>query len=379
MPSRWFRKEGILPVALGLAALGVASYFLLFAPELRTIGSLRAEIAAKDAEVAEAMKLRTEVAQSRVGEGARWEERLRTWERRVPSTPDTEHLLAEIGEMAVRHNLKAFGLTVAPAAGPAQGGAAPDPAAAGAGAPAQGKDGSRGSPVPPHLPVHLPGPRGVPRRDPAGAAPADDPVGVGQGKGGRHGGGNRAVGLAPEGAMKPIREWMGDKRVAAVLAGVAILFVGYRLIGSGIGSAPAVPATAVAPSPSAAVQEPAPTSAAPSPPPASSALPIPPGWTGPAWSWNRNPFLGPAAESSLAGRTARNGNGDAALVPRPEGPSPELRGTVVSGAAAMAIIRRIRLVPVGGKVGDWTLSRVEPYRVFLRRGNETRVLELYKQ
>ena len=140
MPSRWYRKEGILPVALGLAALGVASYFLLFAPELRTIGSLRAEIAAKDAEVSEAMKLRTEVAQSRVGEGARWEERLRAWERRVPSTPDTEHLLAEIGEMAVRHNLKAFGLTVAPAAGQAQGGAAPDPAAAGGGAPAQGKE-----------------------------------------------------------------------------------------------------------------------------------------------------------------------------------------------------------------------------------------------
>ena len=140
MPSRWYRKEGILPVAFGLAALGVASYFLLFAPELRTIGFLRAEIAAKDAEVTEAMKLRTEVAQSRVGDGAQWEERLRTWERRVPSTPDAEHLLAEIGEMAVRHNLKLFGLTVAPAAGPAQAGAAPDPAAAGAGAPAQGKE-----------------------------------------------------------------------------------------------------------------------------------------------------------------------------------------------------------------------------------------------
>jgi len=137
MPSRWLRKEGILPVVLGLAALGVASYFLLFAPELRTIGFLRAEIAAKDAEVAEAMRLRSEVAQSRVGEGARWEERLRTWERRVPSTPDTENLLSEIGEMAVRHNLKVFGLTVAPAAGSAQGG---DPAAATAGAPARGKD-----------------------------------------------------------------------------------------------------------------------------------------------------------------------------------------------------------------------------------------------
>lgn len=176
--------------------------------------------------------------------------------------------------------------------------------------------------------------------------------------------------------MKPIREWMGDKRVAAVLAGIALLFAGYRLIGSGTGSAPAVPATAVAPPPSAAVQEPAPTSAAPSPLPA--ALQIPPGWTGPAWSWNRNPFLGPAAESPPAGRPAKNGKGDAALVPRAEEPSPELRGTVVSGATAMAIFGN-RLVPVGGKVGDWTLSRVEPYRVSLRRGKETRVLELYKQ
>jgi len=140
MASRRFKKEGILPVVLGLAALGVASYFLLFAPELRTIGSLRAEIAAKDAEVAEAMKLRTEVAQSRVGEGARWEERLRTWERRVPPTPDTERLLSEIGEMAVRHNLRAFGLTVAPAAGSSQGGAAPEPVA-GVGEP-PGKEGA---------------------------------------------------------------------------------------------------------------------------------------------------------------------------------------------------------------------------------------------
>jgi len=124
---------------LGLAALGAASYFLLFVPELRTIRSLRAEVAVKDADVSEAMKLRTEVTQSRVGEGARWEERLQAWERRVPSTPDTGRLLAEIGEMAVRHNLKAFGLTVTPAAGSAQGG---DPTAAVGDAPAQGKEGA---------------------------------------------------------------------------------------------------------------------------------------------------------------------------------------------------------------------------------------------
>ena len=127
-------KEGILPVVLGLAALGAASYFLLFAPELREIRSLRAEIAAKDAEVAEAMKLRTAVAESRVGEGALWEERLRTWEQRVPSTPDTERLLAEIGELAVRHNLKAFGLTGASSA--------PDPSAAAPEAERDSKEGA---------------------------------------------------------------------------------------------------------------------------------------------------------------------------------------------------------------------------------------------
>lgn len=138
MPA-WFRKEGILPLALCLGALGFGSYYLLFVPELRTIRSLRAEIAAKETDVAEAVKLRTEVMQSRAGEGAQWEERLLAWERRVPSTPDTERLLTEIGEMAVRHNLKTFGLTVVAAPGSAQGEAAPDPNAV-AGATAQEKE-----------------------------------------------------------------------------------------------------------------------------------------------------------------------------------------------------------------------------------------------
>ncbi len=142
MPFRMPWKEGILPVVLGLAALGAASYFLLFAPELREIRSLRAEIAAKDAEVAEAMKLRTAVAQSRVGEGALWDESLRTWERRVPSTPDTGQLLAEIGELAVRHNLKAFGLIGVSSAGSPQGGSAPDSPAA---APEEGRDAKEGA------------------------------------------------------------------------------------------------------------------------------------------------------------------------------------------------------------------------------------------
>ena len=181
--------------------------------------------------------------------------------------------------------------------------------------------------------------------------------------------------------MKPIREWMGDKRVAGALAGVAILFVGYRLIGSGTGSAPSRSggrrrafAVGRRPGTGAGLRGSVAAAGVVGPP-------IPPGWTGPAWSWNRNPFLGPPRKfpggSSREERKRRCRPG-----PLPEGPSPELRGTVVSGATAMAIFRSNRsnrLVPVGGKVGDWTLSRVEPYRVSLRRGKETRVLELYKQ
>lgn len=113
-----FLKEGILPLALGLAALCAVSWFVLFSPELRAIRSLRAEIAAKDAEVAEALQLRAAVAESAGREGGRWEERLRTWKRRVPSRPDTGRLLEEIGDLAVRHRLDSFGLTVVPAAQP---------------------------------------------------------------------------------------------------------------------------------------------------------------------------------------------------------------------------------------------------------------------
>jgi Tfp pilus assembly protein PilO len=107
-----WKKEGILPLALALLVLGAASYLLLFAPELRTIRSLKAEAAAKDAEVTEALQQGAAVAEFRRGEAPRWMRRLRAWRERVPSSPATESLLAEIGELAVRRNLKAFGLTM---------------------------------------------------------------------------------------------------------------------------------------------------------------------------------------------------------------------------------------------------------------------------
>ncbi len=131
-PDIW-KKEGILSLALGLLGLAAASYFLLFVPELREIHGLKAEIARKNAEASEAMTLRAKVAESRTGEGERWDRRLRSWEERVPATKDTDRLLAEIASLAVRHNLKSFGLTAA--ADPSGQGVPPQEPAGGAPAP----------------------------------------------------------------------------------------------------------------------------------------------------------------------------------------------------------------------------------------------------
>ncbi|MBP2674047.1 MAG: Pilus assembly protein, PilO [Deltaproteobacteria bacterium] len=128
-----WKKEGILPVLLALAALAAASYYFLFAPEIRAIRGIKEEIARKDRDLAEAMALRAAVEGSRSGGGQRWDVRLRSWEERVPVSPDTDRLLSEIGGQAVRHRLKSFGLTVVqstaekaqpPAPPPAEGAAA---------------------------------------------------------------------------------------------------------------------------------------------------------------------------------------------------------------------------------------------------------------
>jgi hypothetical protein len=178
--------------------------------------------------------------------------------------------------------------------------------------------------------------------------------------------------------MSRIRQYAGDKRVAVALAAVAVLAVGYRLkvlrppspspavgsIEAAAPSAPPVETMAVA-----ALGD----SRTPPPPAA-----IPAGWSGPAWNWERNPFLPP------------NGPRDAATIGAAGGPpgesrAPTLRGTVAGGGGGAAIFRgdaadgRDVLVPLGGRIGGWTLAVVEPYRVCLRKGKETKVLELYRQ
>jgi len=188
--------------------------------------------------------------------------------------------------------------------------------------------------------------------------------------------------VVPGDALKSFREHLGNKYVAAALAALAALAVGYRVMqfhgGAGVSADPPVPAEVV---PTA--RGPAAHALAPGiegSPQLPSPEPIPAGWAGPAWNWDRNPFLLPRAERPP------DAPGLGTLEEADAGPGvPQLRGTVVGRGAGAAIFRGGRqegkdvLVPVGERIGGWTLAEVEPYRVTLRKGKETRVLELYRQ
>jgi hypothetical protein len=173
--------------------------------------------------------------------------------------------------------------------------------------------------------------------------------------------------------MKTLREWMGDRRVAAALAAVAVLFVVYRLYPKGAGESPPPPPPVAAGNPQSR------NIAAGSGPAAAPAVAdkIPSPAAGPArplkWSWDRNPFLHLWKERGVAGVPARDGDVTGGVAEPPMG----LRGTVITGNSGIAIFGN-RLVPVGGRVGDWTVERVDPYSVALRSGKEVRVVELYK-
>jgi hypothetical protein len=180
--------------------------------------------------------------------------------------------------------------------------------------------------------------------------------------------------------MKTPREWMQDRRVAAALAAVAVLFVVYRFYPKGAGETPTAP-------PPGAERTPPPqdilygSGPAAAPAVAGGGAAAAAGAARPlTWSWDRNPFLHQWREGGVGaipenrtGGAAKNGDvpGDVAE------PTMGLRGTVITGNSGIAIFDR-RLVPVGGRVGDWTVERVDPYSVALRNGKEVRVVELYK-
>lgn len=176
--------------------------------------------------------------------------------------------------------------------------------------------------------------------------------------------------------MSRLRDILRDRRVAGVLAVVALLLVGYRLlplrgkeapverpaVESGREGPGGIPAGGLEPAPE--MQE-SPNSVD------GVDLPEP----GIAWSWRRNPFLpvgstaSAAVDPGLSAGPSDPGEGKGMLA--------DLRGTVVAGSTGMAIFGS-RLVPVGGKVGDWTVEQVDPYRVVMHRGSETRVVDIFK-
>ncbi len=170
--------------------------------------------------------------------------------------------------------------------------------------------------------------------------------------------------------MKPVREWMRDKRIAALLAIVAVVVVGYRVATLRTKSAPALRAASQA-TPNAVRKD------------AGTAVPAPaPAGMQPAdraeapvrWSWDRNPFLPVGDGGRAEGRGAEVASSGAQT---PAGDLSDLRGTVVGGGTAVAIFGS-RVVATGESTGAWRVDRVQPYGVTVRRGNEVRRVEMFK-
>lgn len=161
---------------------------------------------------------------------------------------------------------------------------------------------------------------------------------------------------------------MRDPRVAGLLGGVAILLVGYRLYSTVAGK----PAPKEMPAVSAAKESaPEPEKIVPGAPgPDAAARTLPRRRNTIRWSWDRNPFL-----PSDAFR-ASTGPGGAAASREPKGLE-DLRGTVITRNSGIAIFGD-RLVPAGGTIDGWTVVKVDPYTVSLRRGGETRRVEMFK-
>jgi hypothetical protein len=175
--------------------------------------------------------------------------------------------------------------------------------------------------------------------------------------------------------MRTFRDWMQDRRVAAVLAAVAVLVVVYRFTPEWGGKTPPAPTPGAEGKPQPQGIS-AGTVASTDPSVAGEAsASVAPAGRPLAWSWGRNPFLPQWKERGADGIGGdRTGSGSAGGAVEP---SMGLRGTVITGNSGIAIFGN-RLVPVGGKLGDWTVERVDPYSVALRNGKEVRVVELYK-
>jgi Tfp pilus assembly protein PilO len=102
----------VLPLIGVLAALSAVSYFLVFAPKIREIQRLQEEVTLRQTEMGDALRLWGRMARTGGEESRRWEEQVKAWRERVPETPKTDGLMAEIVRQVVFHNLMGFRLSV---------------------------------------------------------------------------------------------------------------------------------------------------------------------------------------------------------------------------------------------------------------------------
>ena len=133
----------ILAFVAGLAAAVLLSYFLVFGPKVKEIRHLQGDVASRQAEMGESLRLWREMVEEKGGKSRIWEDQIRLFDLRIPVGPETDRFMAEIGRQAVRHNLRAFRLSAADEEGPGrastvEGPGGTPPAGAAPGTPASG-------------------------------------------------------------------------------------------------------------------------------------------------------------------------------------------------------------------------------------------------
>jgi hypothetical protein len=106
------KKGGVLPLLGVLAALSAVSYFLVFAPKIREVQRLREEVEVRQTEMGAVLRLWGRMARTGGEESRRWEEHVKAWREKVPETPETDGLMAEIVRQVVLHNLMGFRLAI---------------------------------------------------------------------------------------------------------------------------------------------------------------------------------------------------------------------------------------------------------------------------
>jgi hypothetical protein len=112
-----------------LAVLSAVSYLLVFAPKIREVRRLQEDVEARQAETGNALRVWGRMTRTAGAETLHWEEQLKTWREKVPDAPEEDALMADIGRLAVLHNLKGFRLSIPPEAGAGAGAAVEGPGA----------------------------------------------------------------------------------------------------------------------------------------------------------------------------------------------------------------------------------------------------------